>query len=218
MKVKGVLFDLIGTTVVEKDQGMISRCFKKAFEDHGVAVEDDMIRSGRGKDKKEMIESTLAKLQQAPSLTGPILKSLELHLENTLSNFRENEGVQEIFQYLKENEIRIGIGSGLPRVTFEKITAHLGWQHSQFDYIGIATEMKNGRPQPDMIFDMMAKCKLTAKDLVKVGDTIADIQEGKNAGVITVAVLTGTQPIGELSKQEPDYMIHSLTGLKEIIG
>jgi phosphoglycolate phosphatase-like HAD superfamily hydrolase len=69
-----------------------------------------------------------------------------------------------------------------------------------------------------MILDMMKKFRLNNSELLKVGDTITDIREGKNAGVLTAAILSGTQSQEELVSQEPDYVINSLSQLKDIIN
>ena len=47
-----------------------------------------------------------------------------------------------------------------------------------------------GRPYPYMIFRNMEALELTSVDKVlKVGDTIADIKEGVNAGIDTVGII-----------------------------
>lgn len=109
------------------------------------------------------------------------------------------------------------MGTGLTRDTFEKIFYHLNWDVPGFDYIGIAAETGRGRPYPDMILDLMKKCNLQQDEFLKIGDTVADIQEEKNANVFTVAILSGTPIEKEIILQQPDFIFHSLTQLKEII-
>src|SRR6185503_20663451 len=116
---------------------------------------------------------------------------------------------------LAKTGIRIGLGTGLPRDTFEAIFNYLGWNVKHFDYIGIAEEMAKGRPHPDMIFAMMKKLGLGVDELIKVGDTVADIREGKNAGVKTVAILSGTQDEQDIRDQQPDNIIRSLDELRK---
>ena len=59
-----------------------------------------------------------------------------------------------------------------------------------------------GRPFPYMIFRNLEALRITAPwKTIKVGDTIADIQEGCNAGVWSVGVLVGSSQMG-LSQDE----------------
>jgi phosphoglycolate phosphatase-like HAD superfamily hydrolase len=68
-----------------------------------------------------------------------------------------------------------------------------------------------------MINAAMEKCNVKIKNKVlKVGDTVVDIFEGKNAGVLTAAVLTGTQKKSDLEKFEPDYIIDSIKDIKTL--
>ncbi len=216
MIINGVLFDFIGTTVIETDPSMLNDCFVRGFKDHGVQVSSDIIRANRGKDKQEMIRDILVNLNQPLHLIELVLNSFRKHLQNNMDNFQENEGAIDVIRYMKERKIAVGLGTGLPRDLFENIFLHLQWNNIPFDYIGIAEEIGKGRPHPDMIFDMLAKCKLVNTEFLKVGDTVADIQEGKNAQVLTAAILSGTQDEKELTLQQPDFIIRHLTELKEI--
>lgn len=44
MKYKGVLFDLNGTTVLEKDPQLVLNCFEYAFKDHGISISKELIK------------------------------------------------------------------------------------------------------------------------------------------------------------------------------
>jgi HAD superfamily hydrolase (TIGR01549 family) len=217
MRIRGVLFDFIGTIVMEKDPSTINNCFAHAFNDHGVPVSNEFIKANRGKDKKEVITEALQQYNLPAKLAGQITITLSKHIEANLGNFYENDGAKETIRYLKEKGMVIGTGSGLPRDTFEKIFNHLEWETIGFDYIGIAEEIGKGRPDPAMILDMLKKCKLDNNAFLKVGDTVADIQEGKNASVFTAVILSGTQDEKDLLKQQPDIVIRALKELKEII-
>ena len=61
---------------------------------------------------------------------------------------------------------------------------------------------KKGRPYPYMIFRNMEKLELKdVSRVMKVGDTVSDILEGKNAGLVTVGVLEGSSVMG-LTREE----------------
>ncbi|MGC2920403.1 phosphonoacetaldehyde hydrolase, partial [Enterococcus faecium] len=54
-----------------------------------------------------------------------------------------------------------------------------------------------GRPFPYMIHKYMQFFKNKSVDeVIKVGDTVSDIQEGKNAGELTVGVIEGSSLMG----------------------
>jgi phosphonatase-like hydrolase len=214
-----VLFDVIGTTVKENDSETINRCFLKAFADNNVVADRDLFKANRGKDKLEIIRLILGNTNQYIALADSIYNSFATNVEKEIENFSPAEDAREIFNYLRHMSIKIGLGTGLSRDLLEKILNHLKWDKSLFDYIGISAEIGKSRPHPDMIFDFMDTLKITdPRQLLKIGDTVADIQEGKNANVITVAILAGTQTKEELEKEDPDFIFNNLSEIKIITG
>jgi HAD superfamily hydrolase (TIGR01549 family) len=217
MEVKAVLFDLIGTTVREKDPATVERCIQKAFADHHITLRPELIRRQRGKSKREMISTLLLSLKAPLHLTSDVLSRFKFHLESQLNNFETNEGLVELLEFLQANKIKVGIGTGLTSDLLHIIFNHLKWDKTAFDYVGTASEAGRGRPHPDMINHMLSTLGLAPAELLKVGDTIADIQEGKNAGVLTAVLLSGTQDEIELIQQHPNFILHRLTELIEIL-
>ena len=51
---------------------------------------------------------------------------------------------------------------------------------------------------------------------LKVGDTIADIREGKNAGCDTVGVLSGSDTVSMLRKENPNFIVNNITNMRFI--
>lgn len=217
MEVRAVLFDLIGTTVREKDPSTVERCVQMAFADYNIKLPPDLVKNHRGKSKREMISTLLLSLKAPLHLTNEVLTSFKVHFRSQLHNFDTNEGLVEVLQFLQANKIKVGIGTGLTNDLLYNIFNHLKWDKSTFDYIGTASEAGRGRPHPDMINHMLAKLGLSPNELLKVGDTVADIQEGKNAGVLTAVFLAGTQDEVSLIRQQPNFILHKLTDLIEIL-
>lgn len=219
IKIQAVLFDLIGTTVKENDPNTIMNCFEKAFFDNQIVIDRDLIRANRGKDKLEMIDLIVKRQGLSADYTAMVHTAFKMNFAKSIDNFITNKGTFEIVDFLRDHKIKIGIGTGLPRDLFEKIVKHLNWSRNMFDYIGIGNELGRPRPYPDMIHDMMLKLNLFNKTaFLKIGDTVADIEEGKNAGVMTAALLAGTQPDEMLRDAKPDFILSTLTDLRKIIS
>lgn len=215
--VKAVLFDMIGTTIKTCVPDYIVDCFKKSFAAFDILPDESFLRNNRGKDKMTMIKNILSHQYQSPHLAAPIYQSFEKILQDSLHNFSEMEDVGEVFDFLKQKKILIGIGSGLPRDFFTAVYNHLGWCKYDFDYTGTSETLRKSRPDPAMIFEMMRKLNMTDKnEFLKVGDTVADIQEGKNAGVKTAVLLSGTQDEIILKNEKPDYSLYSLKDLIQL--
>lgn len=213
---QGILFDVIGTTVMEKNSETIVNCFTEAFAVNGIFITKDRIQPHRGKDKMLMIDSILG--QQGHNLPpSTIYLEFRKQFIKNLNEFTLAAGADEVFQQLKGKGIMIGLGSGLSKDLFNLLYDHLNLHTYSFDYTCVSEEVGRPRPYPDMILHMIDRLSLDSKSFLKVGDTLADIEEGKNAGVRTAVILTGTQSAERLIAAKPDYALQCIVEVMAIV-
>jgi len=53
-------------------------------------------------------------------------------------------------------------------------------------------------------------------NVIKIGDSVMDIKEGKNAGCKTVGVLSGADSRGILVEEDPDFIVSNIIDIKFI--
>ena len=75
-----------------------------------------------------------------------------------------------------------------------------------FDHVQ-GTDGFPAKPEPDVIFASLKVFGVAAEDCLLVGDSAADMEAGRRAGVKTCAVLWGYGRREDLAKWEPDYWI-----------
>lgn len=77
-----------------------------------------------------------------------------------------------------------------------------GWLTAPDVWFSPDSTGQKGRPYPYMIFrNMEALGLMDVCRVIKVGDTVSDIREGKNAGVLSAGIVTGSSEMG-LSLEE----------------
>jgi len=86
-------------------------------------------------------------------------------------------------------------------------------EHFQVVLTGI--DMSNPKPSPEGLIQCSKKLDVRTYDCAMVGDSVVDIQAGRNAGAITVAVLSGIFSFEELQKQKPDLILENVTKLPD---
>lgn len=77
-----------------------------------------------------------------------------------------------------------------------------------------------GKPEPTMIYQVMEKFGVTKEETMMVGDRYyTDIVAGLNAGVDTVAVLSGETTLEEFKKadRKPTFIIDSIADLTKLL-
>ena len=126
----------------------------------------------------------------------------------------------ETFEFLKKNNVKIGLDTGFFSDITNVIIDRLGWlKNNLIDYVISSNEVSEGRPQPFMIKELMKRANVTdSKEVIKTGDTEVDVREGRNAGCLfSIAVTTGAYTEQQLELYQPDFIIDSLQELPALL-
>jgi HAD superfamily hydrolase (TIGR01509 family) len=84
-------------------------------------------------------------------------------------------------------------------------------------YIITALDTHNPKPSPEALIKCAKELSVQTCECVVVGDSVADIKAGKNAGVKTVAVLSGIFSHEELEREKPDLILKNVNQLPDFI-
>jgi phosphonatase-like hydrolase len=216
--IRFALFDLAGTTVQDGRPGesVVIRALGDTLVAAGANVPGGVLTSQRGKDHHRAIRELLGQWRPAVAPTDgevdELFAALNERLLREIGELTEVPGATATFRFLRGRGIAVGIGSGFPRELIEAVIANLGWgEQGLLDYIESTGTIGAGRPDPGMIRDVMARFGIgDPRQVLKVGDTVVDVEEGRNAGAWTVSVLTGTQGRAALEAAGPDFIVPSV--------
>ena len=122
----------------------------------------------------------------------------------------------EYFNMLRYNGVRVALNTGYNMDIQNLLIDKLNMFNFIDDYIS-SEEVTKGRPYPYMIHELMERNNIdNVSEVIKVGDTIADIREGKNAGCDTVGVLSGSDTLIMLKKERPSFIVNDITNIRFI--
>ncbi len=129
-------------------------------------------------------------------------------------------GVMKLLEELSKTDNLIVLYTGdSPGVVARVFKATDLGRYFKFCFYG--TEVKT---RADMVRLAIAKAesltgkKFKNKDIVIIGDSVRDIECGKQFNALTIAVATGFHSAEELSKLKPDYLFKDLRDYKKILG
>lgn len=106
-------------------------------------------------------------------------------------------GLSETVDWLRQRQIRIGTTTGYFREAAELAWAAGRRQGFEPDANFCASDVPAARPAPWMVYrNMEALGVYPPAAVVKVGDTVPDVGEGRSAGAWTVAVTTTGSEVG----------------------
>jgi phosphonatase-like hydrolase len=214
-KLRLVVFDMAGTTVDDVVNGvpLVLKSFDDAFRRHGVTVPMEVLNEQRGRDKWTVIR------ELGGERAGEIYAYFNGVLLDNADRVREIQGTGEVFRFLRGHGIGVALNTGFPREVAEGILGHLGWEmEGLIDTWTCSEDVGKSRPDPAMIHALMGRLGVDDPGKVmKVDDTAKGIEEGLNAGAITLGVLTGTQTRERLLHAGPHGIIESVRDLPEYL-
>lgn len=220
MAIKLIVCDIAGTTVVDKD--FVSIAFVEAFLNEGIDLSVEEVKPIMGFRKTDAIEMVLTdkQIKYDLDMINRINHNFEFIMVQFYASSKEIEplpGVEELFQYCSEHNIKVALNSGFPRKIVDVILDRLGWNENGLVSYSISSdEVESGRPAPFMINSIMEKFNIEdSAEVLKIGDTMVDIQEGQNArcGKV-IGVTTGSFTRDQLAKYAPDGIIDNILEVK----
>ena len=214
--VKAVILDWAGTTV---DHGSLApiRVLQKIFADRGIEIFEEEARRDMGVLKKDHIRLLLGipriaeewknRYRQNPGedavdiLFADFIPQQISCLTECSSVISEVTGA---VQLLRHRGLKIGSTTGYTRPMMDVLAPHAARQGYAPDCALCPDDVGAGRPAPWMIYENAVRMQVYPLEaIVKVGDTISDIQEGLNAGTWAVGVSQTGNMVG---LTEPDWL------------
>jgi phosphonatase-like hydrolase len=216
------VFDMAGTTVV--DNNFVAQAFCKSFEQHTILISEETVNPLMGYPKPIAIQMVLE--HQGHEADKELVDAIHATFVEEMLDFYEYApdvkpmpGAEALFLFLKEKGVKVALNTGFSRNIAGVIVARFQWQERGLvdEYIG-SDEVAEGRPSADMINALKRRLRIGAEaEVMKVGDTVVDILEGKTAGcTYTIAVTTGAATKEELEPFQPTHIIHDLSQIEAL--
>lgn len=217
-----VVFDMAGTVVNE--QNTVYKTLYQAILAKGLECSyQEVLDLGAGKGKLQAIidivtlkyGSTVAE-EVATTIHQKFLAQLEDSYRN--SAITEQPNAEVVFQKLKNKGIKVALNTGYSRNIAAILLEKLKWMETGLvDYMVTTDEVERSRPHPDMIDKIRNHFGITdVAAVVKIGDAMIDIEEGKNAGCgLVFGITTGAHTREQLLTAQPTAVLDDLVELLE---
>ena len=235
LPIRLVMFDMAGTTV--RDNNEVLLCFSEACKQVGLTTDDKRLNALMGVSKLEVFQilwrEVLGEAVQPAIIETKASQSFITFRKILEDYYRSHpvaptEGALEVFEWLRQRDIKVALNTGFYRIVTNIILNKLGWLaglNPQYvggpgtiiDFSVASDEVPLGRPEPFMIQKAMSKFDISdPKQVVKIGDTPVDLAEGRKAGcAASLAVVNGTHSRAELEVLDNDGLLGSIQELPD---
>jgi phosphonatase-like hydrolase len=225
MQIELVVFDMAGTTVHDADTVGIH--LRDAVRATGVEVGTDDVNAVMGWPKPDAIRALLRDARGAASVDEREVDRVHRSFVSRMVRHyatdpfvREVAGTSHVFRWLKDRGIKVAVDTGFSRPIADAILTRMGWiERGLVDVSVTSDEVQRGRPHPDLILLAMARAKVFHPScVVKVGDTPADLQQGRAAGCgLVVGVTRGTHTREQLESHPHDALLSTVASLPGLL-
>lgn len=216
--VRAVIFDISGTVLDYGSRGPVI-AFVELFKRHGVTVSAEEARGPMGTHKRDHIWSMLSdpsiadrwakakgKQPDTAQLDALYEEFFPLQIEIINRHCDVIPGVPEVVKELRSRGIKIANTTGFETSMMNNLIELAAEGGYKPDLWVCPDQVGKGRPAPWMIHYAAKQLDVyPLSAFVKVGDTIADIEEAHNAGVWMVSVIRSGNEVG-LSQDELNKM------------
>lgn len=209
LRIRLAVFDWAGTTVDFGCMAPVAACVQ-AFGQLGIDVSVAEARAPMGLNKRDHLRAVL----EMPNIVRQWQSSFSRawnddDLERVYRNFLPLQGAEavryaelipgtlECVAALRARGIAIGTTTGYPRDIGQPVADRVAPLGYRPDHCVFPDDVVAGRPCPWMIYrnmEALGVCPPAA--VVKVGDTVPDIEEGRNAGAWSIGVTEGGSELG----------------------
>ena len=197
---KAVIFDMDG--VIFDSERLVLDCWEKVGEKYHLAnIREVFIECiGTNKEKtKEIVHEHYGESfaydkfsKEASLIFHDVVNSDGLPVKN---------GVRELLEYLKQNEVPVGLASSTRLAVVEEELKQAGL-YDYFQVVVGGDQLKRSKPHPDIYLMACEKMKVQPKDAYAIEDSYNGIRAAYGAGMIPVMVpdiLPATEEMQKMS-------------------
>jgi phosphonatase-like hydrolase len=235
-EIKMIMFDLSGTTVYD-DTG-VRDCLYQAAQEYNLNATKEEILNHMGTNKIHLYQFLISRSRGEnidfrdfekninPETYEEAKKIYDRYVEIMIAHYKKNvkevSGASDTFKWCHKNDIKVATDTGFHSDVTNAIMDGLGWVKNGLVDLSVDLDMVpegKGRPAPYMIFYAMQYFNIqNTREVLKIGDTPADMLEGYNAGCkAVIGVQSGPRPVTVWGQYWHTHVIESVKDLPALI-
>jgi len=228
---QAVILDWAGTAV---DFGSFAptAVFLRLFEQHGVAITAAHARLGMGLMKKDHLRTIMQHpevraawqaVHGAPPTAADIdhvYAGFEPQQIASITEYAQPiPGLLDTVAFIRSRGWKIGTTTGYTRPMMVELAAAARKHGYEPDAIATPSDVPAGRPYPWMCYMLATELSVfPMAAMVKVGDTLVDIEEGLNAGMWTVGLTLSGNMVGLSEAEFARLGVEEIASLRDQIA
>ena len=213
---KLAIFDLDGTLLnTIEDLGYAANHALQAhgYPTHSIASYPFFVGNG----VRRLIERVLPEDARTEATIDRLLVTFkEYYNDHNTDYTKPYEGIPELLSLLSSRGVAIAVASNKYQAATEKLISHF---FPTLSFIAVEGQ-KEGvqvKPDPSIVFEILAKAKTPKADTIYIGDSGVDMETARRACVDSVGVTWGFRPEKELVENHADTIVNSPGDIEKLV-
>ena len=213
---KLAIFDLDGTLLnTIEDLGYAANHALQAhgYPTHSIASYPFFVGNG----VRRLIERVLPEDARTEATIDRLLVTFkEYYNDHNTDYTKPYEGIPELLSLLSSRGVAIAVASNKYQAATEKLISHF---FPTLSFIAVEGQ-KEGvpvKPDPSIVFEILAKAKTPKADTIYIGDSGVDMETARRACVDSVGVTWGFRPEKELVENHADTIVNSPGYIEKLV-
>ena len=213
---KLAIFDLDGTLLnTIEDLGYAANHALQAhgYPTHSIASYPFFVGNG----VRRLIQRVLPEDARTEATIDRLLVTFkEYYNDHNTDYTKPYEGIPELLSLLSSRGVAIAVASNKYQAATEKLISHF---FPTLSFIAVEGQ-KEGvpvKPDPSIVFEILAKAKTPKADTIYIGDSGVDMETARRACVDSVGVTWGFRPEKELVENHADTIVNSPGDIEKLV-
>ena len=213
---KLVIFDLDGTllnTIEDLGNAANYALSRNGYPTHSLASYPFFVGNG----VRNLIRKALPDDARTDSIIDSLLKDFkEYYNEHNTDCTKPYDGIVELLRKLQDNGVKMAVASNKYQQATEKIIASY---FGDIDFVAVYGQRDgvNVKPDPSVVFSILADAKVPKSDVLYVGDSGVDMETARRACVDSVGVTWGFRSEKELNEYHADRIVNKVSDIFDIV-
>ena len=213
---KLVIFDLDGTllnTIEDLGQAANYALELGGYATHSMASYPYFVGNGVRRLMTRVLPEDARDDETVDRVLGDFLKHYDEHCTDYTKHYN---GMPELLQDLRDMGVGIAVASNKYQKAVDKIITHF-FPDIPFIAVEGHREGVNVKPDPSVLFAILAKAGVAKADCLYVGDSGVDMEAGRRACIDTVGVTWGFRSKKELVEYYADAIVNNPIDILDIV-
>ncbi len=216
MMKKLVIFDLDGTllnTIEDLGQAANHALQQNGYPTHSIASYPFFVGNG----VKKLMERVLPENSRNATTVDLLLKDFKTYYDEHLTDYsKPYPGISELLDDLRGKGVKLAVASNKYDAAVKRL---IEYAFPEIDFVAVEGQKEgvNVKPDPSIVFSVLAKAHVEKADTLYVGDSGVDMETARRACVDSAGVSWGFRPVKELNEYHADTVVNSPAEILSIV-